>query len=68
MDVLWNACLTAVAVMLGVPVLAAILGAGGRLAIRVARRGRGGVVQLTLPLRDNPAGKLERLRAGMGIH
>jgi hypothetical protein len=68
MDVLWNACLTAVAVMVGVPVLAALLGLCGRLALRLARRGHGQVVQLALPLRDNPAHKLERLRAGMGLH
>lgn len=68
MDVLWSACLTAVAVMAGVPILAALLGLCGRLVLRLARRGRGEVVQLTLPLRDNPARKLERLRAGMGIN
>jgi hypothetical protein len=69
MDVLWNACFTAVAVMLGVPLLAAVLGLCGRAALRVIRRqGRpAGVLQLTLPLRDNPPGKLGRLRAGLGL-
>ncbi len=69
MDALWNACLTAVAVMLGVPVLALLLGVLGRALLHAGRRPRRGgeVLQLTLPLQRNPAGKLQRLRAGLGL-
>ncbi len=68
MDVLWNACFTAIAVMMGVPLLAAGLGLCGRVLLRVGpRQGRGGVLQLRLPLRDNPPGKLERLRESLGL-
>lgn len=68
MDVLWCACLTAIAVMLAIPVLAALAGLAGRTLAGVLRRLRAGaVVQLRLPLRDNPPRKLERLRAGLGL-
>lgn len=68
MDVLWNASLTAVAVMLGVPVLAGALGLCGRGLLRLVpgHGRRAEVLQLRLPLRENPPRKLARLRAGLG--
>ncbi len=68
MEVPWSACFTAVAVMLGVPLLAAGLALCGRALVRGApRRRRGQTLQLRLPLRENAPGKLERLRAGLGV-
>ncbi len=69
MDVLWNACFTAVAVMLGVPLLAAGLGLCSRAVLRgPLRQRRGEVLQLRLPLHENPPGKLARLREGLGLN
>jgi hypothetical protein len=70
MDALWSACLTAVAVMFGVPLLAAVLGLCGRALLRVLRRPRRGgeVLQLTLPLHRNEPRKLSRLRTSLGLH
>lgn len=71
MDALWSPCLTAVAVIFGVPLLARLLALGGRALRRAGRRGprRGGeVVQLALPLHRNEPRKLRRLRAGLGLH
>lgn len=69
MGALWNACFTAVAVMVGVPLLAAGLGLCARAILRrLPRRRRGEVVQLRLPLHENPPGKLDRLREGLGLH
>lgn len=66
MDVVWTACLTAVAVMIAVPALATMASALWQGLVGARRRRR--VVQLRLPLRDNPAEKLSRLRESLGLH
>ncbi len=72
MDDLWYACFTAVAVMMGLPALAVIAGAlwrgvaeGGRVR-RV--RPRESPLRLRMPLRENPARALVRLRESLGLH
>ncbi len=67
MDTLWNACFAAVAVMMGVPLLAATLGLCTRWVVRFARR-RQAAVQLSLPLASISPGKLQLLRQGLGVH
>lgn len=70
MDALWSACLTAVAVMFGVPLLAVLLGLCRRALLRLTtqRPRRGGeVLQLTLPLHRNEPRKLRRLRTSLGL-